>query len=154
MPHIRPATLSDVPRLCELLQLLFTQEAEFQPDAARQSAGLRQIIEHPEIGSILVLCEAERILGMVNILFSVSTALGGRVAVLEDMVMDLDCRGQGVGSQLLKSAIDFARDTGCLRITLLTDRGNLAAQRFYRRLGFGVSDMLPMRLLLADDRRS
>jgi hypothetical protein len=35
-----------------------------------------------------------------------------------------------------------------LRLTLLTDGGNLDAQRFYARFGFVRSGMLPMRLVL------
>lgn len=154
MLQVRTATVGDIPRLCELLRILFTQEAEFHPDTTRQAEGLRQIIEQPQLGVILVLCEGDNILGMVNLLYSVSTALGGRVVVLEDMVVDPDCRGRGAGSILLQTAIDFARDAGCLRITLLADRVNATAQRFYRRHGFTESAMLPMRLLLDVDRRT
>jgi len=78
-----------------------------------------------------------------------STALGGRVALLEDMVVRPDARGRGAGSLLLRAAVEFARAAGCLRITLLTDADNAAAQRFYARHGFGQSAMIPMRLPLA-----
>ena len=82
---------------------------------------------------------------MVNLLFTVSTALGERVVLLEDMVVAPSVRGAGVGSALLTAAIDFARAQRCPRITLLTDRVNADAQRFYARHGFTASDMLPMR---------
>jgi Ca2+:H+ antiporter len=55
-------------------------------------------------------------------------------------------RGGGIGSQLLTTAIAAAHEYGCRRITLLTDRDNAAAQRFYARHGFTASAMLPMRL--------
>jgi len=38
--NISPATVSDIPELCELLELLFSEEAEFHPNHAAQSAGL------------------------------------------------------------------------------------------------------------------
>jgi GNAT superfamily N-acetyltransferase len=142
------ATLEDIPRLCALLELLFSQEAEFKPDRDLQTAGLAAIIGNPELGRILVLREGDGIIGMVNLLFTISTALGGRVAVLEDMVVDDACRGTGAGSRLLDGAVRFAREAGCRRITLLTDRTNLRAQRFYGRHGFVISDMLPMRRFL------
>lgn len=150
MPDLRleTATLDDVPQLSELLQLLFAQEAEFEPDTARQQAGLRQIITQPELGCILVLRDASRIVGMVNLLFTVSTALGGRVALLEDAIVRPEHRGSGAGTLLLQGAIDYARANACLRITLLTDRDNHPAQKFYERLGFVQSQMIPMRLLL------
>lgn len=148
MLQVTEATPDDIPRLCELLALLFAQEAEFQPDPSKQAAGLRKIITQPEVGRILVLREGDAVIGMVNLLFTVSTALGGRVAVFEDMIVDPAHRGGGAGSQLLQAAIESARAAGCLRITLLTDRGNADAQRFYARHGFEPSVMLPMRLQL------
>src|SRR5271169_6680192 len=146
--QIATATADDIPQLCSLLSILFTQEADFQPDANKQSSGLRQIIEHPEAGRILVLREGKAILGMVNLLFTVSTACGGRVTLLEDMIVHPLRRGDGLGSKLLQAATELAQQEGCLRITLLTDRANDAAIRFYQRHGFGMSTMMPLRLAL------
>ncbi len=148
MTALRLACLADIPRLSELLTLLFTQEAEFGPDEARQRAGLRRIIENPEIGRILLLQEGAEVAGMVNLLFTVSTALGGRVAILEDMVVDPRFRGGGAGTALLQGAVELARETGCRRITLLTDHDNAGAIRFYQRHGFASSTMIPLRLSL------
>ncbi|MEX0951046.1 MAG: GNAT family N-acetyltransferase [Gammaproteobacteria bacterium] len=147
--NITVATLADIPQLNELLGFLFTQEAEFQPDAAVQSAGLRKIIENPDYGEILVLRDDASIIGMVNLLFTISTALGSRVAILEDMVVHPSSRGGGAGSQLLQAAIKAAKSAGCRRITLLTDGANAPAQCFYQRHGFVYSDMVAMRLLLS-----
>lgn len=148
---ITPATIADIPALCKLLNELFMQEAEFKPDHAAQSRGLASIIEHPEIGSILVARRQDKIVGMVNLLYTVSTALGERVAILEDMVVAPAIRGSGIGSQLIERAIEHARCNGCRRITLLTDQTNQAAQRFYARHGFKASAMIPLRLTLDEE---
>lgn len=150
MPRLAHASLEDIPQLCELLAQLFGQEAEFVPDRTRQAAGLREIITHPEVGRILILREGAAVIAMVNLLFTISTALGGRVALLEDMIVHPAHRGSGAGSRLLQAAVEFARSAGCLRITLLTDCANAAAQRFYQRHGFESSAMLPMRLSLCE----
>lgn len=144
--EITTAREADIPQLCELLTLLFTQEADFVPDMEAQRRGLGLIVAQPEIGEILVARAAGRIIGMVSLLYTVSTALGGRVALLEDMVVRPEARGLGLGAALLEQAIALARCEGCLRITLLTDGDNEAAQRFYRRRGFARSAMVPMRL--------
>lgn len=146
--YIRPALPADIPALCPLLDQLFAQEAEFTPDRAAQQRGLAAIIGNPEVGEILVAVEGELIVAMVNLLYTVSTALGARVALLEDMVVDAGARGNGLGSALLEYAIDHAREVGCRRITLLTDGDNAAAQRFYRRHGFAHSPMIPLRRAL------
>ena len=148
MNQIHPATLEDIPQLCGLLAILFTQEADFQPDEKKQSAALLAIIEHPETGRILVLRESDNIIGMVNLLFTFSTACGGKVAILEDMIVHPSRQGDGLGSKLLQAAKVLALREGCQRITLLTDRANDPAIRFYQRHGFGMSEMIPLRLSL------
>lgn len=147
---VRQATAADVPRLCELLSLLFAQEADFQPDATRQARGLRLIIGQPEVGRIFCATHGDSIVGMVSILFTVSTAEGGRAAWLEDMIIHPSRRGQGIGDQLLRQAVSEARAAGCRRITLLTDTNNSSAMRFYGRAGFVRSLMVPFRLSLRD----
>ena len=131
-----------------MLAVLFAQEAEFQPSSELQAAGLARIIGDSSVGVILVAGDGADVKGMVNLLFTVSTALGGRVAILEDMVVDPRYRGAGIGSRLLRAAIEQAAACECRRVTLLTDSTNETAQRFYRRHGFADSAMLPMRLSL------
>jgi GNAT superfamily N-acetyltransferase len=146
--EISLASESDIPALCQLLSELFGQEAEFQPDYQAQSRGLTRIITDPTIGHIFVARNENQIVGMVNLLYTISTALGERVAWLEDMVVLTGGRGKGVGSLLLEHAVDFARQNGCRRLTLLTDADNQLAQRFYQQQGFELSGMVPMRLAL------
>lgn len=146
--EIALATTSDIPELCDLLALLFSQEADFQSDYATQRQGLTQILDNPDVGLILVARQKNQIVGMVNLLFTVSTALGQRVALLEDLVIAPTQRGNGIGSQLLKQAIETAKLHDCHRITLLTDLANESAQRFYQNHGFSFSAMIPMRMLL------
>jgi GNAT superfamily N-acetyltransferase len=150
-PHsVSPATPEDIPQLCTLLAVLFTQEVEFQPDALKQSNALEEIITHPEIGRILVMREGGDIIAMVNLLFTISTACGGKVGLLEDMVVIPVRRSEGLGSKLLQAAIVLAHQENCLRLTLLTDRTNYAGFRFYQRHGFRGSEMMPLRLELAN----
>ncbi len=147
MATVHPATLEDVPALAELLMLLFLQEADFSPDLFKQQAGLKNIINDPGIGNIFVLKDKEVVIGMVSLLYTVSTALGGRVAILEDLILGTDQRGKGNGTKLLEAAIDFAKQRGCLRITLLTDPTNHRAIQFYQQHGFVKSAMKPLRLV-------
>jgi GNAT superfamily N-acetyltransferase len=145
---IRLATTADLPSLVRLLKVLFEQEAEFKPDELAQARGLTLILENPEVGQILIAQQGADVAGMVGLLYTISTALGARVALLEDMVVAPAWRKAGIGSQLLEAAIAHARQTGCQRITLLTDDINTDAQRFYRRHGFTHSPMVPFRRLL------
>jgi GNAT superfamily N-acetyltransferase len=147
---IEPATQTDLPGLVALLRALFTQEAEFRPDAELQRRGLEMILSSPTTGQIFVAREngpqgSGDVIGMINLLFTVSTALGAPVCWLEDMVVHPDARGDGIGGQLIEHAITFAREQQYRRITLMTDRNNDDARAFYLRHGFVTSDMVAMR---------
>lgn len=146
MVVIEEARESDIPQLCNLLSLLFSQEAEFKPEEKAQKKGLLTIIANPDVGMILVARHGGSILAMVNLLFTVSTALGERVVILEDMIVSPEARGSGVGSMLLSQAIKLMEIKGVRRITLLTDHDNRHAQGFYTKHGFMKSTMIPMRL--------
>ncbi len=142
------ATLQDIPQLCGLLNILFTQEVEFAPNHIAQTEGLTAIISSPEVGDILLARNGNQIVGMLSLLFTISTAHGSRVALLEDMIVTPEARRQGVGSMLIKYAIQFAKERGCSRVTLLTDENNKAAHTFYQRHGFSKSSMVPFRINL------
>jgi GNAT superfamily N-acetyltransferase len=151
MPDLRiePATLEDLPLMSELLADLFAAEPEFTADQAKQMRGLRLILEQPNRGRIFVLRNNTRIIGMINLLITISTAEGGFVLLLEDLVVHADHRGQGHGGRLLQHAIDFAQEKAFLRITLLTHRNDERVVEFYRRHGFVASEMMIMRRVLA-----
>jgi ribosomal protein S18 acetylase RimI-like enzyme len=143
-----PAREADLPQLVELLGLLFDQEAEFRPDAAKQTAALKLILSDPVRGRIYVARDGRRPVAMASLLFTVSTAEGGKAAWFEDLVVHPDYRQQGTGQKMLAYVISQARAEGVLRITLLTDMQNESAQALYRRAGFVGSPMRPMRLKL------
>jgi GNAT superfamily N-acetyltransferase len=142
---IEPATLDDLPQLADLLCDLFSHEADFIPNKEKQMRGLRLILEQPNRGRIFVLRGGERIIGMINLLITISTAEGGFVLILEDLVVHSDHRGQGYGGRLLEHALGYARSKDFLRITLLTDKLEESARSFYERHGFRQSGMVPMR---------
>lgn len=144
--RIEPATLEDLPRLVELTMALFEEEEDFAPNMERQRRGLQAILEQPNRGRIFVVRTDYEIMGMANVLFTISTAMGGFVILLEDVIVHPDFRGQGYGTQLVRYVIDFAKRKDFLRITLLTDQISDESQRFFQKLNFVHSHMVPMRL--------
>jgi ribosomal protein S18 acetylase RimI-like enzyme len=140
------ATVKDLPQLVELLGMLFAQEAEFHPDPDKQKRALEAILSSPTIGTLFVAREGRRVVAMASLLYTVSTAEGGKAAWFEDLVVHPDERQRGIGEALLKYVVGRAREEGIVRITLLTDMQNERAQAMYRRAGFVGSPMKPMRL--------
>src|SRR5947208_13637702 len=100
---------------------LFAQESDFRPDKDKQLRGLRLIFEQPSRGRVFVLRRDGGIVGMSNLLFTISTAEGGFVILLEDLVIHKEYKGHGYGSNLLENEINLARQEKFLRITWLPD---------------------------------
>ena len=135
----------DIQELCRLLEELFSMEKEFEPDIGKQEKGIKKIMESSSTGFIAVIKDNEKIIGMVNILYVVSTFLGERAAILEDMIIDREYRGKGYGTTLIKYAVEEAEKRGAKRVTLLTDDTNESAMKFYEKNGFKKSEMQVMR---------
>lgn len=147
--RLEPATTQDLEQLVEFLVELFRQEDDFEPNQHKQRHGLSLILESPSRGRIFVLRTDHAIIGMVNVLFTISTAEGGPVILMEDLFIHPQHRGQGYGSRLLQFVVQFARDKGFRRITLLSDRAREEpSQRLFQKNGFQYSSMVPMRLVL------
>jgi GNAT superfamily N-acetyltransferase len=148
MSTLGSAARSDIPRLVELLGLLFSQEREFTPDPEKQREALEAILADRSRGRIFVAREGSEVVGMASLLYTISTAEGGKAALFEDLIVDPKHRRKGIGSKLINYVIQQARAEGVLRITLLTDLENDTALGLYRKLGFVDSPMQPMRLHL------
>jgi GNAT superfamily N-acetyltransferase len=148
LTFIEPAVPEDLDALAELLGELFREEAEFEANTEKQKHGLRLILDAPTKGRIFVLRTEHRILGMVNLLFTISTAEGGPVILMEDLVIHPQHRRQGFGGELLEHVKEFAARKGFRRITLLTDEISEESQEFFSRHGFTHSPMTPMRHVL------
>ena len=141
----RVAKTEDIPVLCELLWELFSQEVEFTPNKKSQEKALKKIIEDENIGDIFVAVKENKVVAMVNVLYTISTALGEKVAILEDMVVSQNYKNQKIGSSLIEFALDYLEKNSFKRVTLLTDSDNFNAHNFYKKHGFIKSSMVVFR---------
>src|SRR6185503_6080691 len=72
------AVQKDLPRLVELLGILFESEAEFSADAEKQRAALQAILSDPGKGKIYVARDGRLVVAMASLLYTISTAEGGK----------------------------------------------------------------------------
>ena len=91
-----------------------------------------------------LLCE-RRVLGMCTVQTLISTAEGGRVGLLEDLVVAADFRRQGIGAKLLAEAVKWAECQGLKRLQLLADKNNEAALSFYENQGWKSTQLVCLR---------
>jgi GNAT superfamily N-acetyltransferase len=145
---VESASIEDLPALVELTMDLFAHSGDLRADSRVQEHGLRLILEQPARGRIFVLRSDDTIFGMVNLLFTISTAMGGFVILMEDVIVHPKHRGNGYGTLLLNYVLDFAKKKNFKRITLLTDKMSEESQHFFKTVGFEHSMMIPMRKII------
>jgi len=146
MITVRTANLSDIPQLVELLKELFSIEADFDFDENKQVCGLKLLL-NSEKDCILVaqLQSDNKVLGMCTIQTLISTAEGGAVGLLEDLIVAADFRHQGIASKLVAGAVDWAERQGLKRLQLLADKNNLSALNFYEKQGWQSTQLVCLR---------
>jgi GNAT superfamily N-acetyltransferase len=129
---IRQARPGDIPRMCDLLTELFTIESDFVPDVEKQVHGLSALIANP-LGKVLILVAMidELVVGMATVQTIISTAEGGRVGLIEDVIVDRKFRCRGIGTLLLEGIVAWSERTGLRRLQLLADSDNQRALDFY-----------------------
>jgi ribosomal protein S18 acetylase RimI-like enzyme len=78
------------------------------------------------------------IVGMLTLVtFPLPSGLRARI---EDVVVDQDARGRGVGTALTMAALDLAQGQGARSIDLTSRASRVAANRLYQQLGFRLRD--------------
>ena len=118
--------------MSELLAVLFTIESDFTPNKEKQVRGLSALIGDPS-GKTLVLAAINNgiVIGMATVQTLISTAEGGRVGLIEDVIVDKGHRRMGIGTLLLKELVHWSRKARLKRLQLLVDLDNQPALDFY-----------------------
>ena len=129
----REAKKSDIPELVVLLDLLFRIEKDFAPDEFAQRTGLELLLKDNKASYVAVAEDGGKIVGMVTAQLRISTASGGYMARLEDLIVSTSHRGKGIGSILLRQATTWASSMKALGLELFADKDNIAALAFYNR---------------------
>lgn len=143
---IRKATMADIGQLIELLYELFSIERDFVFDKDKQYQGLKLMLKGGKNRRVWVADEEQHgVIGMSTLQILISTAEGGEVGLVEDVVVKKEFRCRGIGSVLLKTVEAWSAERKLLRLQLLKDKSNLPAIQFYKKVKWQPTMMVCMR---------
>ncbi len=133
--RVREAGVDDMDTLHALICAL--AEHHGQRASVRATADdLRRDIAGPEPRFGALLAELDGLVaGFVTWTWLHSIWLASRVMNVDDIYVEVACRGQGVGEALMHAARDACRARGAPRLRWEVEADNAAAIRFYERLG-------------------
>jgi GNAT superfamily N-acetyltransferase len=137
---LRRAEEADLPAVIRLFAIPdegnLKDEDPSSPLPPCYAEALREIAADPR--NMLVVAEREgAVIGAFHLTIIQYVAYrGGRVAQIENVIVDPDARGLGVGAAMMVWAIEEARRQKCFRVQLTSNKARVRAHRFYERLGF------------------
>ena len=84
----------------------------------------------------MVVCEGNTIIGVasIHIIYKLSRTLG----LIEDVAVDKDHRGKGIGKSLVEKLIEIGKQKNCDKIVLNTSEKN---SKFYEKIGFEKNEI-------------
>jgi len=140
---IRDAREADLDDLIGLLEQLFSIEKDFTFDAEKHRKGLKLMLDGcGRHRAVKVALKDNKIVGMCTIQTRISTAVGTIAAVLEDLVVDKNCRGKGIGKMLLNEINQWAEKRGIDHLQLLADKNNTLGMNFYKHGNWQTTDLV------------
>jgi len=98
---------------------------------------VRAIVEHPDTVLFVARLDGAVVGSLTLVFYRIPTGLK---AWIEDVVVDEDARGHGIGEALNRAALDEARRRGAKAVSLTSRASREAANRLYQRIGFVARD--------------
>jgi GNAT superfamily N-acetyltransferase len=144
--YIDEATASDLPAILSLYAQLGQDDGRvLDPVAAGHIFARMQT--YPDY-RLYVVHHADRVAATFALLIMDNLGhCGARSAILEDVVVAEEMRGQGIGRLILAHVVALCRGKACYKLALSSNRHREAAHRFYESLGLerhGYSYLLPL----------
>ena len=135
--NVRRATEADLPRLIELMAQLHPDEPEAE-DPSRVEDYATVLARMTAQGQRVLVAEDDgRIAGtLVLAIVENLTHKGTPYAIIENVIVDEAARGKRHGEALIEQAAEEARQAGCYKVSLTSNKRRSEAHRFYERLGF------------------
>jgi GNAT superfamily N-acetyltransferase len=106
---------------------------EAEPDEERNRAFFRRFIAPSEDGLLLGAWHQGRLVGFACLYWTYSSTRAAEVAVMNDLFVDPNVRGLGIGKVLIEASAEAARVRGSRHIEWLTHIDNRGAQRLYEQ---------------------
>ena len=138
----RQAVENDLPALIAMLadDALGAQREDVSEPINPTYLNAFESIQKDPNNELIVVEQRQVIVGMLQLTFiPYLNRMGSKRCLIEGVRIQSEYRGQGLGSQFFKWAIQRAQDEGCVLVQLTSDKQRTDALRFYRQLGFEAS---------------
>jgi len=130
---VRQATASDAVVVAELLDAFNREFDTPSPGTDALAARLRQLADSQHFVALL---SGEPAVGVAVMSFRPTVWHEGPAALLDELYVRPDMRGQRIGHAMLETACRLARERGAQELEINVDGDDTDARRFYAAHGF------------------
>lgn len=134
MEIIRLAGHNDLSGLLSLYRELRPKDPELPADVA--SSRMDELLANSYTHLIVVEANQQLIASCMLGLIPTLTNGARPIAMIEHVITTNVCRGKGIGSKMLRFAIELAWSKDCYKVVLLSGVQRIEAHRVYEKLGF------------------
>ena len=137
MPYVRLAQPRDAEAVARLMAAFRDHIGLSAPSDAEMRAGVERLLEDPDTEFLLAApADDAPAAGVAQLRFRYGVWRAGGDCLLEDLFVDDDARGAGLGRALVEATLARAHARGCRRVELDVNEANATAQRLYGSFGF------------------
>jgi GNAT superfamily N-acetyltransferase len=133
----RLATTEDAAEIARLLHDFNTEFDTPSPGAGVLAPRLQELLAGDDTFAILAGSPA---VGVALVTLRPNVWYDGRVALLDELYVAPQLRGQGIGSAIIELFMSISLERRVDLIEINVDEGDVDAQRFYERHGFSVTE--------------
>jgi diamine N-acetyltransferase len=152
-PTFKPADRSDVERLLEMRRAFCRHEGLDLDDGPARVA-LGELLDAPTLGRVWLICSGTDVVGYVVLAFGYSLEFDGRDAYVDELFVQEEHRGRGLGGQAVRFVEEVCASLGVRALHLEVDRDNARAQAVYRKAGFEDRNNFLLTKRIVRDRRA
>lgn len=143
----RIANEKDLNGIIKLYKILNSEDSELSNDIAIK---IWKNIISSENFKYFVAIENDEIISSCNISIIPNLTRNGKsFGIIENVITNESYRKKGIGTKVIQMAIEFAKESNCYKIVLLSSKKRVEAHSFYEKLGFNKNSKIgfEMRLL-------
>ena len=133
---IRPALEKDYPGIIQMIR----DFAAFEKLPEKMTNSVERMAAEKEFFNCFVATNGDQIVGYVTYFFCYYT-WSGKSLYMDDLYIRDSFRGQGIGTKLLRTVIDFAEKEKCHQLRWQVSSWNEPAIAFYKSMGAVINSV-------------
>ncbi|CDS95088.1 MULTISPECIES: GNAT family N-acetyltransferase [Sphingobacterium] len=128
-------TFENIDTIVSMMQDFYAIDG-YDMDPAVSRENFKTFLDDQNLGQSWLIKENDLVLGYIIVVYFFSFEFKGRVALLDELFLNADARGKGVGRKAVEFVKDYVQEQGCKLVLLEVESHNLPAQKLYESQGF------------------